>query len=212
VPADPERRAKPSLPRLPWRRKSAWLLGLVFASQSTLFYGAITWLASAYVEQGWTVGQAAGLIALFNGVGLLASLSIPLLADRFGTRRSQMTTAAILAAVGSLGVVLSAGAPPGSPVALGAAALLGIGIGAFFPLVLTLPVDVARDPAEAASITALMLLVGYLLSSVAPVALGLVRDVTGDFATVLWILVALAVAMVPLALSIGSGRHRAEAA
>jgi CP family cyanate transporter-like MFS transporter len=97
-------------------------------------------------------------------------------------------------------------------VAFGAAGLLGFGIGAFFPLVLTLPVDVARDPAEAASITALMLMVGYLVSSVAPVALGLVRDVTGDFATVLWLLVGLAVAMVPLALSIGSGRHRAEAA
>jgi CP family cyanate transporter-like MFS transporter len=40
------RRAAPALPRLPWRRPSAWLLGAIFGSQSILFYGCITWLAS----------------------------------------------------------------------------------------------------------------------------------------------------------------------
>lgn len=42
-----------------------------------------------------------------------------------------------------------------------------------------------------------MLLTGYLLSSVAPVILGLVRDATGSFEAVLWILIGLAVAMFP---------------
>lgn len=206
LPADSDGRSRPRLPRLPWRRRSAWLLGFVFASQSTLFYGSITWLASAYIELGWTIGQAAGLIAFFNGVGLLASLSVPLLADRIGTRREQMTGAAIVAVIGSLGVTLTPGEPSGSAIAFGAVGLLGIGIGAFFPLVLTLPVDVARDPADAASITAFMLMVGYLLSSVAPVLLGLVRDATGNFGAVLWILVGLALVMVPLASSLGTHR------
>ena len=208
LPADPRTRSRPTLPRLPWRRPAAWLLGLVFASQSTLFYGSITWLASAYIERGWAAGQAAGLIAFFNGIGLLASLSIPLLADRFGTRRSQMTTAGILAVVGSLVVALSPAEPPGSLIAFGAVALLGIGIGAFFPLALTLPVDIARDPAEAASITALMLLVGYIVSSIAPVLLGLVRDASGGFTVVLWILVGIATTMVPLALSLRPGQFQ----
>jgi CP family cyanate transporter-like MFS transporter len=212
VPADPGARTRPTLPRLPWRRPSAWLIGLVFGSQSTLFYGAITWLASAYIERGWTAGQAAGLIALFNGVGLISSLTVPLFGDRIGTRRSQLTVAAIAAVLGALVIALTPFEPAGSLVAFGGAALLGTGIGAFFPLALTLPVDVARDPAEAASITALMLMVGYLLSSVAPVVLGLVRDATGSFVAVLWILVALAGAMVPLGLSLGSGRLRSAGA
>ena len=118
----------------------------------------------------------------------------------------------VIAVIGSLGVVLTPGEPPGSLLAFGSVALLGIGIGAFFPLALTLPVDAARDPAEAASIAAFMLLIGYLLSSVAPVVLGVVRDATGDFDGVLWVLVGLAVAMVPLGLSLGPGRlRRAEA-
>jgi MFS transporter, CP family, cyanate transporter len=212
LPGDAERRTRPGLPRLPWRRPSAWLIGLVFGSQSTLFYGVITWLAAAYVERGWTAGQAAGLIALFNGVGLLASLAVPLLGDRFGTRRSQMTTLAVVAVAGSVGVVLSQDAGPASPLAFGAAALLGLGIGAFFPLALTLPVDIAIDPADAASISALMLLVGYLLSSIAPVVLGLIRDATGSFDVVLWVLVGIAATMIPLALALGPGRLRRAAA
>jgi len=179
---------------------------VVFASQSTLFYGSITWLASAYIERGWTAGQAAGLIAFFNGIGLIASLFVPLFADRLGTRRSQLTGAAILAVIGSLAVVLTPGEGAGSVVAFGAAGLLGFGIGAFFPLVLTLPVDIAREPSEAASLTALMLLVGYLISSASPVALGYLRDTTGNFDAVLWALVGIALAMFPLALSLGQGR------
>jgi len=203
---DARTRSRPRLPRLPWRRPSAWLLGVVFASQSTLFYGSITWLASAYIERGWTAGQAAGLIAFFNGIGLIASLFVPLFADRLGTRRSQLTGAAILAVIGSLAVVLTPGEGAGSVVAFGAAGLLGFGIGAFFPLVLTLPVDIAREPSEAASLTALMLLVGYLISSASPVALGYLRDTTGNFDAVLWALVGIALAMFPLALSLGQGR------
>ncbi len=76
----------------------------------------------------------------------------------------------------------------------------------FFPLALTLPVDIAREPSEAASLAALMLLAGYLISSVAPVALGFLRDATGGFDAVLWALVGIALCMVPLALSLGQGR------
>jgi CP family cyanate transporter-like MFS transporter len=141
-------------------------------------------------------------------VGLVASLFVPLFADRLGTRQVQMTGSAILAVGGALGIVLTPGEAAGSPLAFGAVALLGLGIGAFFPLCLTLPVDIARGPAEAASLTALMLLVGYLFSSVAPVFLGLVRDSTGGFSGVLWILVGLAALMVPLALSLGPDRLR----
>jgi CP family cyanate transporter-like MFS transporter len=208
VRADAGARTRPAMPRLPWRNRTAWLFGLAFGTQSTLFYGAITWLASAYVERGWTAAQAAGLIALFNGIGLIASLSVPVFADRIGTRRSQMTVAGILAVAGALGIVLTPGEPPGSLLAFGAVGLLGIGIGAFFPLALTLPVDIARSPSEAASISALMLLVGYLLSSIAPVLLGLIRDATGDFDLVLWVLVGLAITMVPLALALSPGRLR----
>lgn len=199
-------RVAPSMPSIPWRRPSAWLLGLIFGSQSILFYGCITWLPSTYVERGWPEADAAGLVALLAGIGLIATLAVPVFADRLGTRRSQLTTAGLLAVAGALVIALTPGEPPGSLITLAATILLGLGIGAYFPFALTLPVDVAGDARDAASISALMLLVGYLLAATAPVVLGLVRDATGGFDAVLWILVAIAVAMLPLALTLNPAR------
>lgn len=199
-------RAAPKRPRLPWRRPSAWLLGGIFGSQSILFYGCITWLASIYVERGWSEAEAGVLISLLAGIGLPTTIAVPLFADRFGTRRSQLTLAGLLAVVGTFVIALTPSEAPGSLVTLGATALLGIGIGLYFPLALTLPVDVASEPAEAASISALMLLIGYLMASIAPVFLGVVRDATGNFESVTWILVAIAAAMLPLAFSLNTKR------
>lgn len=199
-------RVAPSRPKLPWRRPSAWLLGGIFGSQSILFYGCITWLASTMVERGWEAGQAGSLIALLTGIGLIATLAVPLFADRFGTRRSQLTIAALLSIAGMAIIALTPTEPPGSLLTFVATGLLGLGIGAYFPLALTLPVDVASDAGDAASISAFMLLIGYLLASISPVVLGVVRDATGSFDAVVWILVGIAAVMLPLALVLSPGR------
>jgi CP family cyanate transporter-like MFS transporter len=203
------RRAAPQRPELPWRRPSAWLLGAIFGSQSILFYGGITWLASIYVERGWGEIEAASLVALFTGIGLVPTLAVPLLADRFGTRRSQLAVAALLSVTGALIVALTPDEPNGSLVAFAAVTLLGLGVGAYFPLALTLPVDIAGNAADAASISALMLLVGYLLAALAPVVLGFARDATGDFVAVTWILVGIALSQLPLALALHPRRLEA---
>ena len=201
-------RAAPRRASLPWRRPSAWLLGAIFGSQSILFYGCITWLASVYVERGWGEADAGGLVALFTGIGLVSTVAIPLLGDRLGTRRSQLTLAALLSLAGALVIAVTPSEPSGSLVTIGATILLGLGVGAYFPLALTLPVDIARDAADAASITALMLLVGYALAATSPVVLGVVRDAAGNFESVVWILVAISAAMIPLALSLNPTRLR----
>jgi CP family cyanate transporter-like MFS transporter len=175
---------------------------VIFGSQSVLFYGCITWLASIYTERGWGEVEAGGLVALFTGIGILPTLAVPVIADRIGTRRTQLAGAATLSVAGALVIALTPGEPAGSLVSAAAVVLLGLGIGAYFPLALTLPVDVAADPADAASISALMLLIGYLLAATSPVVLGFVRDALGDFTAVTWILVAVALAQLPLALSL----------
>ncbi len=142
------------------------------------------------------------------GIGLVSTLAVPVFADRFGTRRTQLTTAAVLSLAGALVVALTPDGAPGSIVGFGAVALLGLGIGAYFPLALTLPVDVGSDAGDAASIAALMLLIGYLLAATAPVVLGVVRDATGNFHAVVWILVAIAASMTPLALALSPTRLR----
>jgi CP family cyanate transporter-like MFS transporter len=187
------------LPRLPWRSQAGWLLGLAFGLQSVLFYAAIAWLPSIYIERGWTVGEAAALNAFFAFLGILTTLMVSPLSRWIRSRQTQLAFAATIAVVGTVGIATGADGPPsaGSNALIAYASVLALnfGIGIFFPITLTLPVEVGRSPAESSALAALMLLVGYTLSSVGPVILGTVRDATGSFVVAGWLIVGVAVVM-----------------
>jgi len=175
---------------LPWRSGTGWLLVVLFGLQSVIFYGIVAWLPNAYVERGWSAAEAGSLVAVFNGVGLVTTVGVPLVADRFGSRRTQLLAAAVVSTVGLAGIVVV------PAYAYGWIAIVGIALGVVFPLVLTLPLDVTDDPGQVGSVAALMLFGGYILASIAPIILGAARDLTGDFQTSLWILVAVSAVLV----------------
>ena len=77
------------------------MLGLLFGLQSVVFYGVAAWLAAVYVDRGWSEAEAAQLVAVFIAVGLVATITLPLLADRVGTRRGQLVASAMTTLVGS---------------------------------------------------------------------------------------------------------------
>jgi MFS transporter, CP family, cyanate transporter len=199
APRDGHVHVAPRMPRLPLRSPVGWLLGLAFGFQSVLFYAAIAWLPSIYIERGWSAGEAATLNAVFAALGIVTTLTVPLIARFVASRRAQLAIAASLAVLGTIGIALGAEGPPAAGenglVAYFAILLLGFGIGIFFPITLTLPVEAAHSPAESSALAALMLLVGYTLAAVGPVVLGAVRDATGSFVVAGWIMVAVAVAM-----------------
>jgi CP family cyanate transporter-like MFS transporter len=188
--------------RLPWRSRTGWLLVALFGLQSILFYGIVAWLPNAYVERGWTADRAGALIAVFNGIGLITTIGLPLVADRLGARRSQLTIASIVA---TLGMILLVAIPD---LAFLWIAVLGLSLGAVFPLVLTLPLDVASDTAAVGSVAALMLLGGYVLSSTGPVVLGAARDVTGNFGASMVVLVVVSVVLSVACLFLSPERMR----
>jgi len=194
-------------PRIPWRSPVAWLLGALFGLQSLLYYGVVTWLAAVYVDRGWSEPDSASLVALFGAVTLIATTVMPLGADRIGSRRSQLVASALLILVGLVGLA----AVPGPAVVW--AVILGAGMGAIFPIVLTLPVDVGGSPGDVAATAAMMLLVGYILSAVGPLAFGIARDVTGGFALGLLLLIGLGIVLVVLCAGLTPERlHRIGAA
>jgi CP family cyanate transporter-like MFS transporter len=169
--------------RIPWRSPIGWVLGLVFGLQSVLFYDVVAWLAAVYVDRGWSEPAAAQLVAVFSVVTVAGTVLTPLAADRIGTRRTQLVASSVAVLSGTLGVLLVPDA------ALIWAVLLGAGLGAIFPVVLTLPVDVGGRPAEVAATAAVMLLVGYMAAAAGPFVFGVARDVSGDFEVSLWLLV-----------------------
>jgi CP family cyanate transporter-like MFS transporter len=167
---------------LPWRVPRAWTLVGAFALQSILFYGFNAWLADAYVERGWSDTRAGVLVAAMNAVALVVGIGTGVAGDRIGSRRAFLLAGAgVCVAAASLTAADLAGA-------WAWAVLLGAGMGVLFTTVMTLPLDAASSRAEVAAYSTVMLGAGYAVSSVAPVALGAVRDATGSFTTPLALL------------------------
>jgi CP family cyanate transporter-like MFS transporter len=190
--------------RLPWRKPIAWTLAGAFALQSGLFYGFNAWLADAYVERGWSETTAGGLVAVMNGVSLVVGIATALAADRFGSRRMFLVWGSLLAiASGSL----VAGDVPGAWLWVSA---LGVSMGIFFTTIMTLPLDATRDRSEVAALSTLMLGVGYVIAALAPAAIGAVRDATGTFTVPLSLLVADAVGLFALVLTLSPARIAAS--
>ena len=178
--------------RLPWGNGLAWRLVGIFGSMAWLFYGLNSWLPDAYVERGWTDGKAGALLAVLNIAALVTVLVVPWFADRRGSRRAYLAVFGAGLALSCSGFVLLPGG------AFAWAAIAGLCTGAMFPLVMTLPVDIGRRPAEVGAIAGMMLGVGYTIGAVAPLGLGAARDATGSYTTTLWLIVASGVVLFSL--------------
>jgi CP family cyanate transporter-like MFS transporter len=71
------------------------------------------------------------------------------------------------------------------------ALLAGVSQGGMFALVMTLPLDLERGQDRVGALVGMMLLIGYSVAATAPFVLGAIRDATGSFDAVLWVVVGL---------------------
>lgn len=189
------------LPRLPLRRRVAWLVAAFFAALALLYYGLSAWISGALVEAGWSEAHAGVMLGVWNLAALSASLAVGAAGER-GTRRAWL--AGSLATMTAMAVLVIVA--PG--LAFVWIVVLGAANGAAFSYGMLLPLDAADTPIEVGGIAALMLGVGYTLGALAPFALGGVRDLTGSFAASLWIAVGIGCAGTALALSLSPSRLR----
>jgi CP family cyanate transporter-like MFS transporter len=200
----PAARERPpsSPPRLPWGRRVVWVLVAVFALQSIVYYGLVSWMPDSFQERGWSAEAAGSLVGVMSIAGLPSGLLLPFFADRLGSRRQWLglTAGALFLATVGIATLPDAG--------WAWAALAGLGIGATFPLTLTLPLDVARDPADTGAVVGLMLGAGYTLAAAGPFLLGAARDLTGSFSASLWVLVVVAGGLVLAILPLSPARLR----
>jgi MFS transporter, CP family, cyanate transporter len=186
--------------RLPFRNPLAWRFVAAFFFMSSVFYGLNAWLPDAYVERGWSEASAGSLLAILNLINIPVGFSVAWAADHWGQRRLWLAGAAAGQLVGLIGIITvpSAGYLW--------AVVLGVAIGPLFPLTMTMPLDAAELPAEVASYTGMMLGVGYTMAALSPLILGAVRDATGGFDAVLWVLAGLALMQVLVDASLSPAR------
>jgi CP family cyanate transporter-like MFS transporter len=174
--------------RFPLRAPVAWLFVALFVTSACVYYGYAAWLPDAFTERGWSDSHAAELVFAINLFAIPSGVIVSLIGDRFAwSRRTLLLPPAFCLAAGAIAIALD----PAH--ALAWACLLGIGNGAIFPLMMTLPLDAADRPEQVAGLVGMMLGIGYTTGALAPVAMGVLRDATGSFDASLWLIAATAV-------------------
>ena len=170
-----------TIPRLPWRSRTAWLLVAIFALMGAAFYGLNAWLPDAYGERGWSDTKAGLLLAVMNLAAIASSFVVPWLSERHDRRKPWLLAMSAVFTTGATGFV----ALPWF--AFGWATVAGIAQGGLFALVMTVPLDLEDRPERLGALVAMMLGLGYTLAAIAPFAFGAVRDATQSFTVVLWV-------------------------
>lgn len=174
--------------RLPWRDPFARLAACYQAGTSLMFYGWITWLAPYYVDRGWSPARAGLLLAVWSVAQIPAALIVPALAERRRRWRFWSGTTLACGIAGTLGALVF----PEPPIvdAWPWAALMGIGVGAGFPLGLAVIAWRTPDGRASAATSGLALGVGFTVAGLGPPVMGLLVDVTGGFPAAIAVLLA----------------------
>jgi CP family cyanate transporter-like MFS transporter len=178
--------AEPVRTPLPWRRPFARLVACYQAGTSLMFYGWLTWLAPYYQGLGFPPARAGLLLAVWSVAQIPAALFVPMLAER-RRRWSFWTGLTLLCGLaGTLGALLLPLPPVIGPWAW--AVLMGIGVGAGFPMGLTAIAWRTPNGAASAATSGLALGVGYTTAGLGPLLMGVLIDMTGGFTAAITLL------------------------
>ncbi|MBC9251073.1 MFS transporter [Pseudomonas alcaligenes] len=191
-------RTEPATPSdgagLPWGESRAWLVTGFFAIQAGFFYSMATWLVARYHEAGLSLLHSNGLFSLFMLVGLPSAWLLPWLAQRFDIRQPLLVTCGVI-------LTLCMSLITFQPLLLPElwAVLMGFALSGSFALSLVLPLYEVHTPLAVSRWTAMMLCAGYCMACLAPVLVGLGRDLAGTYQVPFAVLIGLAVLMTLIA-------------
>ncbi|MCR2784641.1 MULTISPECIES: MFS transporter [unclassified Microbacterium] len=175
-----------------WRLPLAWALAVAFGVSSTLAYTSFGWLPTILVDiAGVTPETAGALLSLFALMGLPASLLVPLLVARLRAEKVLFAVAVVAGLAGLAGLIFAPQAAPTLWVALlGTAPLL-------FPMILVMLGLRTRTHETALALSGFVQSIGYAITAVFPLAIGLLHDATDGWTLPLWVLVGVVAAAVP---------------
>lgn len=159
------------VPALPYRNARAWMLLAFFGIGTSAYTLVLAWLPAYYVDLGFSPVYAGYLLGGLSGMEVVAGLLVSALVHRFPDRRPLLTVVIGLMVTGLACLIL---APV--PLVLPAIVLLGLGIGALFPLTLIVTLDHAESPAEAGALLAFVQGGGYAIAALMPLVAGMIRD------------------------------------
>lgn len=190
-------------PRSFWRNLRAWELMLFFGIGTGAYTLVLAWLPPFYTSLGWEPSAAGFLLGGLTLAEVMAGLAVSAWIGRFADRRKPLAAVLTILICGLICLIL---AP--LKLALLACLLLGIGIGALFPLSLIVAMDHLDDPAQAGMLAAFVQGGGYVIASFMPLLAGILRDRFASLTEAWIVMLAGAVMLLALALRFSPASYR----
>jgi CP family cyanate transporter-like MFS transporter len=172
--------------RLLYRDRVAWTVTLFFGLQALIYNAATAWIPTVLVSHGVPHSEAGFLLAIVSVTGMVTTFTVPVLAMRHVTQRRLVVASIALLAGSIVGLLLS-------PV-VGAPAwmlLFGLGQGACYGLGLSFVLLRTSDSGQAADLSGMTQTVGYPLSAVGPISIGILHEISGGWILPLIVLLTL---------------------
>lgn len=166
------------------RQRQAWLLLIFFGIGTGAYTLVLAWLPPFYMGIGQSRDVSGYLLAGMTVTQVIAGLGVSTFIGRFPDRRAPLIAVLLCVLAGLMCLIL---AP--TLLAFPAIILLGIGIGALFPLSLIVTLDYADDSITAGDLAVFVQGGGYMIASAMPFAAGLIRDRFDNLAQA-WMLMA----------------------
>ncbi|GAA0799462.1 MFS transporter [Psychrobacter piscatorii] len=160
---------------LPLKSKNAWLLMLFFGIGTGAYTLVLAWLPLNYTQLGWSRDASGALLSILTVAEVISGILISIFIKKLTDRRKPLfiTLSLIL-----IGLVLLIYIP--SKLAFLTVIILGLGIGALFPLSLIVALDYASSAKQAATLLAFVQGGGYLIASAFPLIAGVLVDSSSD--------------------------------
>lgn len=187
-PTHPDRDAEveasePAMSRRVWRSSLAWAMTVLFAVSSLNAYVMFAWLPQILHDvAGVPPLDAGALLSIYAGMGIPAGLLVPLIASRMRNVGLLIYAGVAFFILGYLGLILVPGVATWLWVAFA-------GLGPLlFPLCLVLINMRTRTHAGAVALSGFTQGLGYTLGAIGPLAVGILRQLTGSWTVPLVVL------------------------
>jgi len=180
APAAPERKVPL------WNQPIAWQVSMFMACQSTAFYVMIAWFPSMMSDlQGISAARSGVILFIYQIVVLGSVMLTPVLMHRMRDQRAIGSALSAMILLGFVGLYFD----PAH--ALGWMIVMGMGAGGALVLAITLFSLRVETAAQSVALSGMAQAVGYLMAAVVPIFIGLVHDLTGQWAVALLLMIAL---------------------
>lgn len=170
-----------------WRSPLAWLLAMFLALNSVINYSVNTWIPTILISKGFSPVDAGLYQGYIQIAGVIPALILPVLQRVFGSNR-QLSSISVLSTL--LALVGFTFVPEWSAIW---SVCFGFGVTLGFIVGLSFISLRAENLHEATALSGMAQLSGYLLAATAPVLIGALFDVVGEWQMPLNLLIGICV-------------------